>query len=57
MFGLWDQVSTPAFFFALPDVVWEFSLGVWLTVKGFNAPGRAIDPAASRNQDEALLVG
>jgi hypothetical protein len=35
MFGLWDQVSRPAAVLALPVAAWEFSLGVWLTVKGF----------------------
>jgi uncharacterized protein DUF4386 len=35
MFGLWDQLSRPAAALALPVAAWEFSLGVWLTVKGF----------------------
>jgi Domain of unknown function (DUF4386) len=35
MFGGWEQVSGTALLFALPIAVWEFSLGVWLTVKGF----------------------
>ncbi len=37
MFGLWDQVSRPAAVLALPVAAWEFSLGIWLTVKGFRA--------------------
>jgi len=35
MFGLWDQVSATGAALALPIAAWEFSLGVWLTVKGF----------------------
>lgn len=35
MFGLWDQVSATGFASGLPIAAWEFSLGVWLTVKGF----------------------
>ena len=35
LFGLWDRVSTPAAILALPIAVWEFSLGVYLVVKGF----------------------
>jgi hypothetical protein len=35
IFGLWDQVSGPGFALGLPVAAWEFSLGVWLTVKGF----------------------
>ena len=38
MFGLWEQVSTPAGLAALPIAAWEFSLGVWLVVKGFTSP-------------------
>lgn len=36
MFGGWDQVSGTGAALALPIALWEFSLGVWLTVKGFN---------------------
>jgi hypothetical protein len=35
LFGLWPQVSGLAGLFALPIAVWEFSLGVYLIVKGF----------------------
>jgi hypothetical protein len=35
VFGAWDQVSTVGAVLALPIAVWEFSLGVYLTVKGF----------------------
>jgi ABC-type branched-subunit amino acid transport system permease subunit len=35
MFGGHAQVSSSALLFALPIAAWEFSLGVYLTVKGF----------------------
>lgn len=35
LFGLWDQASVPSAIATLPIAVWEFSLGVWLVVKGF----------------------
>jgi hypothetical protein len=35
LFGGWDQVSATSFFFGLPIAAWEFSLGVYLTFKGF----------------------
>jgi hypothetical protein len=35
LFGLWGQTSAPALIAALPVALWEFSLGVWLVVKGF----------------------
>ena len=35
MFGIWAQFSVPAGIATLPIALWEFSLGVWLVVKGF----------------------
>jgi hypothetical protein len=35
LFGLWGQTSVPALIAVLPVALWEFSLGVWLVVKGF----------------------
>jgi hypothetical protein len=35
LFGLWPQVSAATAIGALPIAVWEFSLGVYLVVKGF----------------------
>jgi hypothetical protein len=35
LFGLWERVSAPSGLLALPIAAWEFSLGVYLTVKGF----------------------
>ncbi|WP_426503055.1 DUF4386 domain-containing protein [Dactylosporangium sp. McL0621] len=35
LFGLWAQVSTASGLLTLPIGVWEFSLGVYLIVKGF----------------------
>ena len=35
LFGLWDRVSAPSGIAALPIALWEFSLGVYLVVKGF----------------------
>jgi lipopolysaccharide export LptBFGC system permease protein LptF len=37
LFGLLDRTATPVLLLALPIALWEFSLGVWLVVKGFNA--------------------
>jgi hypothetical protein len=35
LFGLWERVSALSAIAALPIAVWKFSLGVYLTVKGF----------------------
>ncbi len=38
LFGAWEQVSSPALLMALPIATWEFSVGVYMTVKGFRTP-------------------
>ncbi|MGH9134364.1 MAG: DUF4386 domain-containing protein [Ilumatobacteraceae bacterium] len=38
LFGAFDQVSAPAGLLALPIAAWEFSVGVWMTFKGFKTP-------------------
>ncbi len=35
LFGGWAQTSSTAFLFGVLDVIWEFSLGLYLTFKGF----------------------
>jgi hypothetical protein len=35
LFGFLGQVSPLSALFALPIAVWEFSLGIYLVVKGF----------------------
>ena len=35
LFGLWDRVSLQSGIAAIPIAIWEFSLGVYLIVKGF----------------------
>jgi len=44
IFGAWDRVSAAGGAGALPIAVWEFSLGVYLTVKGFR-PSPALGSA------------
>ena len=46
VFGAWDQVSVLGGIGALPIAVWEFSLGVYLTAKGFRGSVPAPQPDA-----------
>lgn len=45
LFGLLGRVSPLAGVSALPIALWEFSLGVWLTVRGFNPSPLTSEPA------------
>ena len=45
LFGLWGQHSALAAIATLPIAGWEFGLGVWLVVKGFN-PASPVSQAA-----------
>jgi hypothetical protein len=55
MFGLWDQLSRPAAVLALPIAAWEFSLGMWLTFKGFRpAALTTLDGSATTQQGAAV---
>ncbi|WP_112237848.1 DUF4386 domain-containing protein [Kribbella monticola] len=35
LFGATDQVSASSFFLTLPIAAWEFTIGLWMTFKGF----------------------
>jgi hypothetical protein len=45
-FGLYDRMAPVAALTALPIAAWEFSLGVYLTVKGFRPSAVAALPIA-----------
>jgi hypothetical protein len=47
LFGAYDQVSGPAMLGALPIATWEFSLGVWMTFKGFKGSAATEEPAVA----------
>jgi hypothetical protein len=45
LFGLIGRVSTLAALSAVPIALWELSLGIWLTVKGFKPSPLTSEPA------------
>ena len=53
LFGGWEQVSVPAMALGLPIAAWEFTLGMWMMLKGFRAAPVA---AANRQPSPALAV-
>jgi hypothetical protein len=57
MFGGWAQVSSAGALCALPVAVFEFSLGMWLTFKGFKQTPLSNANVASAATHEPLPVG
>jgi hypothetical protein len=62
LFGLYEQVSPVAALTAIPETLWEASLGFWLVVKGFD-PSAAIlsepdtaDPNGSDKERDKLSL-
>ena len=53
LFGAWDQLSAPAMVLVLPIAVWEFSFGVYMTVKGFRPVAETTEASFGSNVDAA----
>jgi hypothetical protein len=49
VFGGIDQVSATAFFLTLPIAAWEFSVGVWMTFKGFTPSSPVLRTTVERD--------
>ena len=54
MFGVFDQGGTGQGIATIPEFIWELGLGIYLTVKGFNAS--AIASEATRTDTTAQLA-
>jgi uncharacterized protein DUF4386 len=52
LFSLWERTSTPTALAALPVAIFEFSLGVYLVVKGFKP-----SPILSSDTRDAAVDG
>jgi Domain of unknown function (DUF4386) len=57
IFGAWDQVSSAGAVCALPVAAWEFSLGMWLTFRGFKPTPLTSATVASAAAPVPLPVG
>jgi hypothetical protein len=56
LFSFWGPVSAPALLLAIPIAVWEFSLGVYLVVKGFKPSPITADYNRSVGVDKGSLA-
>jgi hypothetical protein len=57
LFGAWDQVSSAGLLLALPIATWEFSVGVYMAVKGFRGSPTTGAGATVRPAPTAVLAG
>ena len=52
LFGRYDQVSVWAAIAIIPEFVWELSVGIWLTVKGFDSSAAILSEADKTELNE-----
>lgn len=57
LFGVWGQVSAPAMVLVMPIALWEFSFGVYMTVKGFRPVPEAFEPSFGSDIEAGALSG
>jgi hypothetical protein len=56
IFGAFDINSAPRFVCALPEIVWEASIGIYLTFKGFKATSPVFRESRETGIDPGLAV-
>jgi hypothetical protein len=56
MFGAFDINSAPRFVCALPEIIWEASIGLYLTFKGFKATSPILDESRETGIDQELAL-
>ncbi len=51
LFGVYENGSGPSFLLALPEIIWEASLGIYAAWKGFRTPpSSSLEPAAQARE-------
>src|SRR3954470_694320 len=56
MFGAFDINSAPRFVCAVPEIIWEASIGIYLTFKGFKAPAPVLDETRDSAVEPRLAI-
>jgi len=54
--GVFDEGGTVQAIATIPEFIWELSLGIWLTVRGFN-PSSILPADGSRGRPHAPVIG
>jgi hypothetical protein len=56
MFGAFDAGPGPQAIATIPEIIWELSIGLYLTFKGFRSPSAAKDARREIAVDRGLAV-
>jgi hypothetical protein len=56
IFGAFDINSAPRFVCSLPEIIWEASIGLYLTFKGFKATSPILDESRDTAVDPGLAI-
>jgi hypothetical protein len=56
MFGAFDAGSAPQFLATVPEIIWEASIGIYLTFKGFSTPAAISSTRRAGAVDPGLAV-
>jgi hypothetical protein len=56
VFGAFEQGSAPQAIATIPEIIWEASLGIYLTSKGFRTPAPALGTGHDEDRVEAGLA-
>jgi hypothetical protein len=56
MFGAFDINSAPRFVCALPEIIWEASIGIYLTFKGFKATAPVLSESREAGIDPGFAI-
>jgi hypothetical protein len=56
MFGAFDINSAPRFVCSLPEIIWEASIGIYLTFKGFRTTSPVFDERPDTGIDPGLAI-
>jgi hypothetical protein len=56
IFGAFDEGSAPQFLFTIPEIIWEASIGIYLTFKGFKTTAPVLNDRPDTELDADLAI-
>jgi hypothetical protein len=56
MFGAFDAGPGPQAIATIPEIIWEASIGLYLTFKGFKTTSSTLDKSSDSEVDPGLAI-